>query len=80
MEKGKRMKKMKKKGEHREIENKISENRENIRKFNKIRAFYMDVFQKISQQDGRRNSIKINSKKSHEKHELSLYKSRNLHA
>ena len=34
-------------GKGREKYNKIAENRENIRKFNKIRAFYMLVLRKI---------------------------------
>ncbi len=48
---GKKKEKMRKEREKekkgREKENKIAENRENIRKFNKIRAFYMLDFRKI---------------------------------
>ena len=44
--KGKRKKKGAQREKGREKENKIAENRENLRKINIIRAFYLDVFQK----------------------------------
>ncbi len=54
--------KRKKKEKEREKEKKIAENLKHIRKFYKIRTFYIDIFQKIFATRNLNKFYKINSK------------------